>query len=397
MASVRSGNDLMLVGGWVILSDRPPAETITLDYGSLLLLEGSLPVKAFDDWTTRLTTEGRLSLGDLTFQAKGDFETPSWDFDKFMPSDYEHFPVEWGSNFYKFKFASQPSLPPFLPVKSGLPLYPDGTTAWGQWMKIEPGRVDVLGKLLFLLPNMEAKVDRVNISSKNVGVSVVAGKGSLESLKGKLYVQEAYTGSYRPALHKDLTFPSGIVEVPLGFKPGYIYLTLLSNNDEIVDLRKSYTTYPGRQGLELELTPEGLEQLIQQGENETTEFKLEISKNHSEFAETLVAFSNLRGGIILIGVDEHGDIKGVQDPETTKMDERIQNFSRELCDPPVKFSLRRVDLQGRTIVVVEVNEGSAKPYWLKNRGPIIRSGSTDRVMSRIEAQQLLAKTGQPFG
>ena len=252
-------------------------------------------------------------------------------------------------------------------------------------------------KLLFLLPNMEAKVDRVNISSKNVGVSVVAGKGSLESLKGKLYVQEAYTGSYRPALHKDLTFPSGIVEVPLGFKPGYIYLTLLSNNDEIVDLRKSYTTYPGRQGLELELTPEGLEQLIQQGENETTEFKLEISKNHSEFAETLVAFSNLRGGIILIGVDEHGDIKGVQDPETTKMDERIQNFSRELCDPPVKFSLRRVDLQGRTIVVVEVNEGSAKPYWLKNRGPIIRSGSTDRVMSRIEAQQLLAKTGQPFG
>src|SRR5437867_1293507 len=140
VASVRSGNDLMLVGGWVILSDRPPAETITLDYGSLLLLEGSLPVKAFDDWTTRLTTEGRL---------------------------------------------------------------------------------------LFLLPNMEAKVDRVNISSKNVGVSVVAGKGSLESLKGKLYVQEAYTGSYRPALHKDLTFPSGTVEVPLGFKPGYIYLTLL--------------------------------------------------------------------------------------------------------------------------------------------------------------------------
>ena len=396
-ALVRTGNELKPVGGYVILSDKPQERAGIMDYGSLVLIETSLSVEAFCDWTTRLTVDGVVSLEGFNFPAKGNFEPATYDYEQFMPSDYEHFPVEWGCNFYKFKLASQTSLPGYLPAMKGLPLYPDGNIAWGQWMKIEPGRFDLPGKFLFLLPNMKARVEKITLSSKNIGISVVPGKTNLANLKGKLYVQEAYTGSYRPAVHRDLIFQNGKAEIPIDFKPGMIYLTLSSEDDELVDLRRSYTTYPGKPGWELELTPEELEKIIQQGENETTEFKGEISKNHTEFAETLVGFSNLRGGIILIGVDEHGDVKGVQDPELAKMDERIQNFSREFCDPPVKFTLKRVELQGKPLIVVEVPEGSTKPYWLKNRGPIIRSGSTDRVMTRVEAQQLLEGTKGPFG
>jgi hypothetical protein len=397
-ALVRSDKELAPVGGYVVLSDKPPAQGTTLDYGSLVLVETAISPEAFIVWTSKLVTDGTASLAQFTFATKGDFESPTWDYERFMPSDYEHFPAEWGCNFYKFKLASQASLPSYLPVKNGLPLYPDGNTAWGQWMKIEPGRFDLPGKFLFLLPNMEARVDRVMLSSKNIRISVVAGKGKLAGLKGKLYVQEAYTGSYRPSVHKDLTFTDGTAEIPIDFKPGMVYLTLSSSKDnELVDMRRSYVAYPGKPGLELDLSSEELERVIQQGENETTEFKAEISKNHMEFAETLVGFSNLRGGVIIVGVDEHGDVKGLQDLEITKMDERIQNFSRELCDPPTKFTLKRVELQGKVIVVVEVPEGSAKPYWLKNRGPIIRSGSTDRVMSRVEAQQLFVGGRGPFG
>jgi ATP-dependent DNA helicase RecG len=111
----------------------------------------------------------------------------------------------------------------------------------------------------------------------------------------------------------------------------------------------------------------------------------------------MVAFSNLRGGLILLGIDDHGEVNGVQDPDPAKIEERIQNFSREFCDPPVKFTLRKVELQAKSVIVVEIPEGSAKPYWLKNHGPIIRSGSTDRVMSRIEAQQLFSTAKGPFG
>lgn len=185
--------------------------------------------------------------------------------------------------------------------------------------------------------------------------------------------------------------------MPLGFKPGSIYLTLTSKEGELIDLRKSYLTYPAGRGVEFELTSEEVEKIIDQGENETTEFKLELPKNHMEFAETMIAFSNLRGGLILVGIDDHGEVRGLQDPDAAKVEERIQNFSREFCDPPVKFMLRKMDLHGKAIIAIEIPEGPAKPYWLKNRGPMIRSGSTDRVMSRIEAQQLFSTPKGPFG
>ena len=115
-----------------------------------------------------------------------------------MPGDYEYFPVEWGCDFYKFKFSSQASIPGLLPVKPELPLYPDGQTAWGQWMKVEPTRIDLPGKFFFLLPNMDGKIDRVVLTSNSIRVSLTQGKLDFSSLKGKLFVAEAYTGTYRP-------------------------------------------------------------------------------------------------------------------------------------------------------------------------------------------------------
>ncbi len=98
-----------------------------------------------------------------------------------------------------------------------------------------------------------------------------------------------------------------------------------------------------------------------------------------------------------MGIDDHGEVRGLQDADPVKMEEQIQNFSREFCDPPVKFTLKKVELQGKPVIVVEIPEGSAKPFWLKNHGPIIRSGSTDRVMSRFESQQLFSTAKGPYG
>src|SRR5437879_1700925 len=397
LALVRADGQLKPVGGYAILSDKPTQPTHALDYGTLILLETSLTQEAFDEWLTRLVGEGTASLAGFDIAAKGDFEPVTWPYERFMPSDYEYFPVEWGCDFYKFKFQSQGSIPGPLPVKPELPLYPDGQTAWWQWMKIEPTRIDLPGKFFFLFPNMDAKIDQVVLSSKNIRISLAHGKQDFSSLKGKLFVQEAYTGSYRPSTNSDLTFPQGLAEIPLSFKPGLIYLTLTSNVGDLVDLRRSFVSYPAGPGVKFELASEEVQKIIDQGENETTEFKLEFPKNNMEFAETMVAFSNLRGGLILLGIDDHGEVNGVQDSDLMKIEERIQNFGREFCDPPVKFTLRKVELQGKSVVVVEIPEGSAKPYWLKNHGPIIRSGSTDRVMSRIEAQQLFSTAKGPFG
>jgi len=52
-----------------------------------------------------------------------------------------------------------------------------------------------------------------------------------------------------------------------------------------------------------------LRKLIKDGETETVEFKVSFDK---ETLGTAVAFANTRGGIILVGVSDKGDIKGIR-------------------------------------------------------------------------------------
>ncbi len=56
------------------------------------------------------------------------------------------------------------------------------------------------------------------------------------------------------------------------------------------------------------MTKDFLHKIISQGESETIEFK---SSFNVGVIESLVAFSNTKGGTIFIGIDEKGVIKGV--------------------------------------------------------------------------------------
>ena len=138
--------------------------------------------------------------------------------------------------------------------------------------------------------------------------------------------------------------------------------------------------------LGLEFTSSQLMRLVGKGEGETIEFKEEVGKAH-EFCETLVAFSNRRGGDILIGVQDDGTIVGVPDSAFSKIKDQITSISHEFCYQSVHFNEVVVERSGMRVVVVRVSEGVNKPYWLKDKGPFIREGSHDRVMTRHEAEQ----------
>lgn len=65
-----------------------------------------------------------------------------------------------------------------------------------------------------------------------------------------------------------------------------------------------------------------LRQLISQGESETLEFKQTFDK---ETIETVCAFANAKGGKLLIGVTDEGELKGVQ-----ISDETIQQYINQI-------------------------------------------------------------------
>ncbi len=144
---------------------------------------------------------------------------------------------------------------------------------------------------------------------------------------------------------------------------------------------------PGYTALAPTFSEEYVYGLIKTNETEEVEFKVAIPRDHSEFCETMVAFANRKGGgRIILGVDNKGKIVSITEPELA--DERIRNFGPTYCNPPVTFTSTIVNLKEGPIVIIDVKEGLDKPYWLKDRGPMMRDGSHDRVMTRPEVEQL---------
>lgn len=110
-----------------------------------------------------------------------------------------------------------------------------------------------------------------------------------------------------------------------------------------------------------------LQTLISQGEHQHLDFKFEIS-DARKIAKSFVAFANAGGGKLLIGVKDNGVIAGVQTEEELYMAEAAASY---YCTPPVAYSLRKWERDGKTVLEADIPEGAEKPYYVKqkNRPP----------------------------
>ena len=108
--------------------------------------------------------------------------------------------------------------------------------------------------------------------------------------------------------------------------------------------------------------PSDIKNIITQGEGLTCEFKQSFSK---AVIETLVAFSNTRGGKVLIGVNDKGILKGV-----TITEETVQKWVNEIkqnTEPAISPIIDITEVDDKTIVVFSVNEFPIKPISYKDR------------------------------
>jgi ATP-dependent DNA helicase RecG len=103
---------------------------------------------------------------------------------------------------------------------------------------------------------------------------------------------------------------------------------------------------------------EELERLINKGEDEEIEFKENISL-WKEIIETVSAFSNTKGGTILIGVSNRKKILGVKLGKRTL--DNIANKIRQNTDPAIFPTIWIDTLQDKDILAIEVKESPTKP------------------------------------
>lgn len=102
--------------------------------------------------------------------------------------------------------------------------------------------------------------------------------------------------------------------------------------------------------------------LIAEGEHVQQDFKFEIS-DARKIAKSLSAFANTRGGRLLVGVKDNGRIAGICSEEEAYM---IEAAAKLYCLPVVEYHVESYRVEGRTILLVQIEESSQKPVYAKD-------------------------------
>lgn len=114
--------------------------------------------------------------------------------------------------------------------------------------------------------------------------------------------------------------------------------------------------------------------LLQEGEGLHVEFK----EGTGSLDKEIVAFANTSGGSIFVGINDAGQIVGVDINNGLKS--QIQDIAHN-CDPGIRVQL--LDYPKEKIIEVQVEEGHDKPYRCKD-GFYLRNGPSSVKLKRNE-------------
>lgn len=136
---------------------------------------------------------------------------------------------------------------------------------------------------------------------------------------------------------------------------------------------------------------------IQKGESSTVQFKERLPHQDS-LAQEMSAFSNDRGGLLVIGVnDKTGALNGLSFDEIQSTNRQLVNVASQSIFPPIIITTETVSVNGNNLIVVGINEGFSKPYKDRLDSIYIKNGSDKRrVSSNEEIARLLQSSKAMF-
>ncbi len=128
-----------------------------------------------------------------------------------------------------------------------------------------------------------------------------------------------------------------------------------------------------------------IKRLIQTGESETVELKTSLS-DWKAIIESISAFANTNGGIVLIGVRDSSEIRGIKVGKDSI--ESLTNKIIQNTDPKIYASIEVAEVDGRDIIVLTVKDTQNKPYLAFGKA-FKRFGKSTHQMSRDEYERMI--------
>lgn len=129
-------------------------------------------------------------------------------------------------------------------------------------------------------------------------------------------------------------------------------------------------------------------------ESETIELKEVYT---SDLKKEIVAFANTNGGTIYIGVQDSGEIIGVENADFVM--QQISNSLRDSIRPDVSMftNIELLQEESKFFIKLTVSQGTKKPYYLSDKGlkptgVYVRSGTTSAPASEDAIRMMIKMT-----
>ena len=139
-----------------------------------------------------------------------------------------------------------------------------------------------------------------------------------------------------------------------------------------------------------------LRELIINGENSNVEFKRDVV-HPTSLAKEMSALLNREGGVILLGVEDNGEVSGISESHGST-EERVMNIAQNNIQPsvvPIFLSIR-MDEDNSVGVIKLTPDTSSKPYRARKNNAwvtYVRVGTTSREARREEEVRLYQSAG----
>ncbi len=134
-----------------------------------------------------------------------------------------------------------------------------------------------------------------------------------------------------------------------------------------------------------------MEAIVAGGETATVEFKKSTGQR-GKAAQSVCAMLNGKGGSVLFGVSDQGEIHG-QEVSSRTIEKLVQELRQIESHTPLDPEL--VELSGtRGVLVLSVPSGGSPPYTLGGK-PFVRIGPTTSVMQQAQYERLLEERMHP--
>ena len=141
------------------------------------------------------------------------------------------------------------------------------------------------------------------------------------------------------------------------------------------------------------LTSDDIKYMAHSGEGYNVEFKGSVPQKVRELSEEICAFANSAGGYLLIGINDKNQIIGeeIDNKKRSAIQDAVGNIS-----PHIQVKTYPVDVDGKTVWVIDVPSGQRKPYLLSGNIYIREGANTQKQTDAEEVRASFQQANSIF-